>query len=55
MRKVGAELKSNHGSGVERPKWDDYKDFEEDVDDNGEGGFKDETIGDTGKIGRAHV
>ena len=45
LRKVGAELKSNHGSGVERPKWDDYKDFEEDVDDNGDGGFKDETIG----------
>ena len=42
VRKGGAELKSNHGSGAERPKWDDY---EEDVDDNGDGGFKDETIG----------
>ena len=45
VRKVGAELKSNHGSGVERLKWDDYEDFEQDVDDNGDGGFKDETIG----------
>ena len=45
VRKVGDELKSNHGSGVERLKWDDYEDFEQDVDDNGDGGFKDETIG----------
>ena len=45
VRKVGAELKSNHGSGAERPKWDDYEDFKEDVDDNDDGGFKDETIG----------
>ena len=27
VRKVGAELKSNHGSGSKRPKWDDYEDF----------------------------
>ena len=45
VRKVGDELKSYHGSGAERAKWDDYKDFEEDVSDNGDGGFKDETIG----------
>ena len=45
MRKVWLELKSNHGNGVEKPKWDDYEDFEEDVDDNDDGGFKDETIG----------
>ena len=45
MRKVGAKLKSNHGSGAERPKWDDCEEFKEDVDDNGDGGFKDETIG----------
>jgi hypothetical protein len=45
VRKVGAELKSNNGSGGERSRWDDYEDFEEDVDDNGDGGFKDETIG----------
>ena len=45
VRKVGDGLKSNHGSGDERPKWDDYEDFEKDVDDNGDGGFKDETIG----------
>ena len=50
VRKVGAELKSNHGSGAKRLKQDDYEDFEEDVDDNGEGGFKDETIGDTGRF-----
>jgi hypothetical protein len=40
-----AEPKSNNGSGAERLRWDDYKDFEEDVDDNADGGFKDETIG----------
>ena len=45
MRKVWLELKSNHGNGVEKPKWDVYEDFEEDVDDNDDGGFKDETIG----------
>jgi hypothetical protein len=42
VRKVGVEPKSNNGSGDERPRWDDY---EEGVDDNGDGGFKDETIG----------
>ena len=45
VRKVGAEPKSNNGSGAERPRWVDYADFEEDVDDFGDGGFKDETIG----------
>jgi len=45
MRKVRAEPKSNNGSGAERPRWVDYADFEEDVDDIGDGGFKDETIG----------
>jgi hypothetical protein len=45
VRKVGAEPKSNNGSGAERPCWVDYADFEEDVDDIGDGGFKDETIG----------
>ena len=39
------EPKSNNGSGVERPRLVDYKDFEEDVNDIGDGGFKDETIG----------
>jgi hypothetical protein len=34
-----------HGSGVERPRWANYEDFEEDVDDIGDGGFKDEIIG----------
>jgi hypothetical protein len=29
VRKVGAKLKSNNGSGAERPRWDDYEDFEE--------------------------
>jgi hypothetical protein len=42
VRKVGAEPKSNNGSGAERPRWADY---EEDIDDIGNGGFKDETIG----------
>jgi hypothetical protein len=45
VRKVGAEPKSNNGSGAERPRWVDYADFEEDIDDIGDGGFKDETIG----------
>ena len=45
VRKVGAEPKSNNGSGAERPRWVDYADFEEDIDDIGAGGFKDETIG----------
>jgi hypothetical protein len=45
VRKVGAEPKSNNGSGAEKPRWVDYEDFEEDIDDIGDGGFKDETIG----------
>jgi hypothetical protein len=45
VRKFGAESKSNNGSGAERPRWVDYADSEEDIDDIGDGGFKDETIG----------
>ena len=45
MRKVAAEPKSNNGKGGERARWVDYEDFEEDIDDIGDGGFKDETIG----------
>jgi hypothetical protein len=45
VRKVGAEPKSNNGSGAERPRWVDYPNFGEDVDDIGDGGFKEETIG----------
>jgi len=45
VRKVRAEPKSNISSGAERPRWADYEDFEEDIDDIGDGGFKDETIG----------
>jgi len=45
VRNVGAEQKSNNGSRAERPRWVDYADFEEDIDDIGDGGFKDETIG----------
>jgi hypothetical protein len=45
VRKVGAQHKSNNGSGAERPRWTDYEDFEEDVDDIGDDGFKDEIIG----------
>jgi hypothetical protein len=45
VRKVGAKTKSNNGSAAKRPRRADYADFEEDVDDNGDGGFKDETIG----------
>ncbi|KAJ7002446.1 hypothetical protein NC653_007807 [Populus alba x Populus x berolinensis] len=36
IRKVGADPKSNNGSGVERPIWVDYEDIEEDVDDIGD-------------------
>jgi hypothetical protein len=43
MRKVGAALKSNSGIGAERPRWVDYADFGEGIDDIGDGGFKDET------------
>ena len=42
VRKFGAQHRSNNGSGAERPRWADY---EEDVDDIGDGGFKDEIIG----------
>jgi hypothetical protein len=45
VRKVGAEPKSNNDSEAERPRWADYQDFEVDVDDIVNGGFKDETIG----------
>jgi hypothetical protein len=45
VRKVGAEPKSNNGSEAERPRWVDYDDFEEDIDDTGDADFKDETIG----------
>jgi hypothetical protein len=45
VRKFGAQHKSNNGSGAERPRWVDCEDFEEDVDDIGDDGFKDEIIG----------
>jgi hypothetical protein len=45
VRKVGAEPKSKSDSGAERPRWADYEDFEVDVDDIIDGGFKDETTG----------
>jgi hypothetical protein len=44
-RKLGVEPKANSGSRAERPRWADYEDFEEAVDDIGDGGFKNETIG----------
>jgi hypothetical protein len=39
VRKLRAESKANSGSRAERPKWFDYEDFKEDVDDVGDGGF----------------
>jgi hypothetical protein len=45
VRKLGAEPKANTGSRVERPRWADYEDFEEAVDDIGDGGFENEAIG----------
>ncbi|KAL9350767.1 hypothetical protein Peur_058022 [Populus x canadensis] len=45
VRKLGAEPKANNGSRAERPRWADYEDFEEAVDDIGDGGFEDKAIG----------
>jgi hypothetical protein len=45
VRKLGAEPKANNGSWAERPRWADYEDFEEAVDDISDGGFEDEAIG----------
>ncbi|KAL3574710.1 hypothetical protein D5086_022811 [Populus alba] len=45
MGNLGAEPKANSGSRAERPRWADYEDFEEAVDDIGDGGFEDEAIG----------
>jgi hypothetical protein len=42
MRKVGVEPKAKSGSRAERPRWVDYEDFEEDVDDIGDGDFENE-------------
>jgi hypothetical protein len=44
VRKVGAQHKSNNDSGAKRPRWVDCEDFE-DIDDIGDGGFRDEIIG----------
>ena len=44
-RNLGAEPKANSGSRAERARWADYEDFEEAVDDIGDGGFEDEAIG----------
>ena len=44
MRKLGVVSKANSGSRAERPRWADYEDFEEDVDDIGDDGLKNETI-----------
>ena len=45
VRKLGAESKANNGSRAERPRWADYEDFEEAIDDIGDGGLEDEPIG----------
>ena len=45
VRKVGADPKSNSCNMAERPRWADYEDFEEAVDDIGGGSFVDEAIG----------
>ena len=45
MRKFGAEPKSNNGNRAERPRWANYEDFEEAVNDIDDGGFEDEAIG----------
>jgi len=45
VRNVGVETKSNNGSRAERLRWVNYENFEEDIDDFGDGRFEDETIG----------
>ena len=45
MRKVGAESKANSSSRAEKARWADCEDFEGDVHDIGDGGFKDQSIG----------
>ena len=45
VRNVGVETKSNNDSRAERLRWVDYENFEEDIDDFGDGRFEDETIG----------
>jgi hypothetical protein len=45
VRKLGAEPKANSGSKAERLRWAYYEDFEEAVDDIGDGGFEDEATG----------
>ena len=45
VRNVGAEPKANSGSRAERPRWADYEDFKEAVDDIGDGCFEDEAMG----------
>jgi hypothetical protein len=46
VRKLGAKPKANSGSRAARPRWADYEDFEEAVNDIGDGGFEDEAIGE---------
>ena len=43
--KVWVELKSNNHRRAERLRWVDYKTFEDNIDDIGDIGFMDETMG----------
>jgi len=45
MKKVRAEPKANNGSRDKRPRWANYEDFKENVNDTGDDGFEDEAIG----------
>jgi len=45
---LGLNRKVNSGSRAERPRWVDYEDFEEGVDDIGDGGVDNETEGHQG-------
>ena len=45
VRKVGVEPKAISGGRVESPRWSNYEDFEDSVDNIGDGGFEDKTIG----------
>ena len=44
VRKLGAEPKANNDGRAERPRWANYEDFEEAIDDIGDGGFEDEAM-----------
>jgi len=60
MRKLGAKPKANNGSRAERLRWADYEDFEEAVNDIGDGGFESQPTRDRDVkcfkcLGKGHI